>query len=97
MPSKVLVIGGNGFIGYNLTKALVWSGYEVTISSRRKGSLSQKLGIELYLDLGTMDLDQLDSLLKGFDIVIFCGGADDRNVIKGDARQFFRRENEDSS
>lgn len=48
MPERVLVTGGTGFVGSNLVSALVETGYEVGVLSRRaisKGTLPQGVSV----------------------------------------------------
>lgn len=93
MSPKVLVIGGRGFIGTHISKVLIENGLEVTIAQRPASSTSESDFPLIQLDLASIAVEALSELLKGFRFVIFCGGADDRTMPKGDAASFFYQEN----
>jgi dihydroflavonol-4-reductase len=86
---KVLVIGGFGFIGYHLMRALKRAGYYALASSRSKSLFDQQLGDALFIDLKSMTDEHLRSILREFSVVIFAGGVDDRSIPSGDASSFF--------
>ena len=70
---KALVLGGNGFIGMNVVRALVQTGHEVTATRRERSNtlFARKLGAKLV----QADLDQdpdLPRLLEGYDVVFDC-------------------------
>lgn len=93
MTKQVLLIGGLGFVGYHIIRALRSQGYTVTIGAR---SLNQKTKAEvpiIHIDLKQMSEAEITSILENFDFVIFAGGADDRTMPNEDAGKFFYNEN----
>ncbi len=93
MSKKVLLIGGLGFIGYHLSKELSSNDFAVSIAHRSKLPKAESDFDLLHLDLDAMALEVLVDRLKGFDFVVFCGGADDRTMPIGDATDFYYKEN----
>ncbi len=91
--SRVLIIGGLGFIGYHTIVALLKDGFEVSVLARTLQKTPFK-NVELIVaDLVNLTDSALIDLLKPFDCLIFAGGADDRTFPKGDAATFFYTEN----
>jgi len=71
---KVLVVGGDGFIGYNCCRLLATLGAEVTLISRHEQSRAARFGARvLRLDIGNRDV--LASAVDGQEIVLDCVGA----------------------
>lgn len=71
---KVLVAGGDGFIGYNCCRLLAELGADVTLISRHAPSrAAAHAGRTLRLDLG--DRKALAPVVQGHDIVLDCVGA----------------------
>jgi len=93
MEEKVLVIGGLGFIGFHLVHALESRNYQVTVSTRSLGNKEGSAVSPIQIDLETMSDEELAPLLGPFQIVVFCGGLDDRNIPTGDAWQYFYKGN----
>ncbi len=91
--SRVLVIGGQGFLGFHICKKLSELGFDVVIG-RRTSSAKMQLAHEcIELDLVSSETSTIENLLSGFQCVIFCGGADDRSLPRGDAFTYFYKEN----
>jgi len=72
---KALVLGGTGFVGMNLVRALVASGHDVTATRRFHGNtlFARRLGAPLV----HVELDDVDSLTRamlGRDVVFNCAG-----------------------
>lgn len=72
---RVVVTGGAGFIGSNLTDELINQGYKVTIidnlSTGKQENINPKAIFE-YSDINLMDYDKLVDLLKGVDTIFHC-------------------------
>ena len=72
MVSKILVIGGTGFIGENVLTRAISLGWESTSLSLSKSSI---LGVR-SLQCDTTNSDDLSQLLKGekYDYIVNCSG-----------------------
>jgi nucleoside-diphosphate-sugar epimerase len=72
---RVVVTGGAGFIGSNLTDELINQGYKVTIidnlSTGKQENINSKAIFE-YSDINLVDYDKLVDLLKGVDTIFHC-------------------------
>ena len=91
---KVLVIGGQGFIGFHLIHILKQRNYEVVIASRKLQHNTEFHGFPIiHFDLAHFSDEAILSVLKDFQVVVFGGGADDRTMPKEDPKTFFYREN----
>lgn len=93
MSKTVLVIGGFGFIGYHISKILSFNNWDVSIAHRSKSSDYKSKYKLVHLDLNKISIEELKQLLRGYNSIIFCGGADDRKMPKGDAATFYYSEN----
>lgn len=69
---NVLVIGGTGFIGSRLVKALVAEGHAVTALSRRKGSALEKQNVKVVYG-SFSDLDIISATAAAADAVLHLG------------------------
>jgi dihydroflavonol-4-reductase len=87
---KVLVIGGEGFIGWHIVQALYQSNrFEVELLSR---SAKQNPFPDLKLhenNLWESTESQVVAFLNNYNYVVFAGGSDERVPIKGKAIDFF--------
>jgi len=93
---KVLVIGGNGFLGYYIAKLLQEKGKEVGILVRTGDDFMPVFKTRPAVhqaDLMTVTVDDLKPILKGYDMAVFAAGADDRLTPKKPALEFFRLNN----
>ena len=91
---KVLVIGGQGFIGFHLIHILKQRNYELVIASRKAQHDAEFHGFPvIHFDLAHFSDEAILSVLKDFQVVVFGGGADDRTMPKEDPKTFFYREN----
>lgn len=97
---NVMIIGGTGLLGYHATLELVSRGHEVEIIALppmpAENLFPQDVRIHLY-DLNQMPDDELTSLLRGHDAVIFAAGVDDRVTPKAPAYSFFYHHNVEST
>lgn len=78
---KVLVTGGAGFIGANITEKLLKQGAEVTILddlfTGRRENLPQSNSLD-FIEGSVTDEDRVDSAVKGKDFIFHCAA---RNII----------------
>jgi nucleoside-diphosphate-sugar epimerase len=75
--TRVLLTGGTGFLGSHLAEGLVGGGYEVLASVRASSDTSwiDPLQLETTLvDLGAADTAALETVLRGTDAIVHCGG-----------------------
>jgi len=93
MEKQALVIGGLGFIGVHITQALEKRNYKVTVSTRSVANNKERTTSAIRIDLDTMSDEVLRPLLEPFQIIVFCGGLDDRNIPTGDAWHYFYQGN----
>ncbi|HOY69727.1 MAG TPA: NAD(P)H-binding protein [Methylotenera sp.] len=68
---RVLVLGGNGFIGKSIVTQLQMQGAEVLIGSRKKSANSNSLEVHLQ---SMLDIKDWLPLLNGVDVVVNCVG-----------------------
>ena len=93
MKKKILITGGNGFIGKALTKKLIQNNYFVKISSRKKEFNSK----DLFTTYRTGEIDgktKWDKILDNIDCVVHCAAI--TNNMKKDEKETtesFRRVN----
>ena len=88
---KVLIIGGNGFIGSNLAKSLVKNGYSVCSFDIQEPKL--KLQEVKYIVGDFFDNEFLESSLEGIDIVVHSlstinPGNSNKRFMQGYSRDF---------
>jgi nucleoside-diphosphate-sugar epimerase len=73
MLERVLITGGNGFLGNALAKGTIASGYFVRISSRQK--MTSKEVLLEYHQVGNLDgTTDWVAALQGVDVVVHCAG-----------------------
>ena len=70
---KAIVLGGNGFVGMNVVRALVRSGHEVTATRRERSNtlFARKLGAKL-VHADQDDVIALTDAMRGHDVVFNC-------------------------
>jgi nucleoside-diphosphate-sugar epimerase len=89
---KILLIGGTGFLGYHATKELSIFGHQVNILALPPGPppgvYPEEVKIHLA-DMSELSDEQLQSLLRGNDAVVFAAGVDDRVTPRKPAYPFF--------
>jgi nucleoside-diphosphate-sugar epimerase len=93
---RVLIIGGTGFIGYHAIHELLRRGHEVTALGLPPGPAAGVFPETVSVELGHVDhmaAGDLDTLLTGYDSVVFAAGADDRTVPESPAARFFYEAN----
>ncbi len=93
---RVLVIGGTGFIGYHVVRALVQQQAQVSVLCRHVESVDEIFGASVQGvrgDIGTLLKADYIELLRVFDAVVFAAGVDERSKVEGDVDDFFYRAN----
>lgn len=82
--SRILVVGGTGFLGKNLCRRFIASGHEVHSLSRAMPSQAVAQNV-MYLCADLADAAELKGALKGaaYDFVINCGGKVDHRPLSG--------------
>lgn len=85
---KIILLGGNGFVGRHLAVQLAQRGYQVTLPCRRPHRLAQlKVLSNISLCEGNiMDQAELTSLCKGHDVIINLVG-----ILNEGRKSSFRR------
>lgn len=90
----VLVVGGFGFLGRYIAAELLSQQFRVTVSDIRSDFPGFAPEIQAIThDFGMAPESESILLLKHFDVVVFCGGRDDRSLPDGDAWDFFYKAN----
>ncbi len=92
---NIAIIGGNGFIGYNTAIRLVSEGHNVKAISLcpiKEVVFPEKVS-EFFANIADLTKEQLVTLLKDNDVVVFAAGADDRAIPKKPAYEFFYKAN----
>lgn len=75
MIKKILIIGGNGFLGYNLAKFLTKSDFKITLLCRRKNKNFKKLSKVNYIFCDITNLTKLKKKVKeNYNFVINLSG-----------------------
>jgi NAD dependent epimerase/dehydratase family enzyme len=72
MNRKVLITGGSGFIGKQITNLLQRNGYSVSILSRRGGNFGNLETFKWDPDAGTIDVSAFEDL---FGIIHLAGAS----------------------
>jgi dihydroflavonol-4-reductase len=87
---KVLVIGGEGFIGWHIVQTLCRSSrFEVELLSRSpKPNPFPELKLHIY-NLWQSEETKVIAFLSNYDYIVFAGGSDERVSIEGKAFDFF--------
>lgn len=93
--SKVLIIGGSGFIGYFIVQTLLREGYLVTVGGRKRppsGVFPENVAFK-ETDILSMNEEDYRKLFDGIETVILAAAADDRTLSKRPAYPFFHSHN----
>ena len=74
---RVLILGGNGFIGSEVCRVLCEAGHAVSALAREPGVATRRMPDVKWLqrDLRTMQAAAAWTLLRDFDVVVNCAGA----------------------
>ena len=67
--SKILILGGNGFIGSNLTSFFLRKGYELHLMLRKDASLWKIKEILPQINIYAGDANDIESLVSLIDVV----------------------------
>ncbi len=71
MKPRILLTGATGFVGMNLLKKLLESGYEVTCLVRDKGKVNKLTNLNVKFVIGDItNKNSLKNCMKGMDVVI---------------------------
>lgn len=93
---KVIIIGGTGFLGYHATLELLTRGHCVTVVGLPPAPPSGLFppDVQVHLcDISQMQDEELISIFRGQDALIFAAGVDDRVTPKKPAYPFFVKHN----
>ncbi len=82
---KALVVGGTGFLGMNVIRALVSAGHEVAATRRTHANtlFARKLGARMVM-AELDDEDGLTEVMRGRDVVFMCAGHYPRFSLRRD-------------
>ncbi|MCL2822946.1 MAG: NAD-dependent epimerase/dehydratase family protein [Polyangiaceae bacterium] len=82
---RALVVGGTGFVGMNVARALVRHGHDVAITRRVRANtlFARKLGAKLVV-AELDDVDSLEGAMRGRDVVFHCAGYYPRYSVNPD-------------
>lgn len=92
----MLVIGGNGFLGYHIAKLLEDKSVNIGILIRPDDQMQVKYTHNPRIhriDLTDATIEELKKILKDYDMVVFAAGIDDRFTPPKPALDFFRKNN----
>ncbi len=93
MPRKVLIIGGLGFIGYHIRQELSSADLDIFIAYRNTPAQLPSDAKLIQLNIQSETVDSLRNMIQDFQYILFCGGADDRQIPTEDAFRFYYGEN----
>jgi Nucleoside-diphosphate-sugar epimerases len=80
--TKILIIGGSGYLGFNLIKKLDKKIFLVTSVSRKKSQGKKKVKNVKYIQCDISKKKDLKKIKKDFEIVFnFCGNVDHKNKM----------------
>jgi nucleoside-diphosphate-sugar epimerase len=91
-----MIIGGTGFLGYHITRALTSNGHQISIIALppmpAEGLFPEGIDIKL-VDVNQLSDPELGQLMNGHDAIIYAAGVDDRTIPKAPAYPFFYKHN----
>ncbi|MFZ2515892.1 MAG: NAD-dependent epimerase/dehydratase family protein, partial [Candidatus Lutibacillus vidarii] len=86
---KVLVLGATGLLGHRVCRELATRGIDVAGVSRRGGAAPgapARIPVTAYDSAAATD-GELRDLLTGYDALVYALGPDDRERVRGSARE----------
>lgn len=90
MKSKILIVGGTGFIGYHAAKYAIKKGWKVTSISLKKAKKYRLIPNVNYIQVNISNLNSLRKKIKGeFDYVLNVGGYVNHSSKKKDRKKIF--------
>lgn len=98
--TKVIIIGGTGFLGYHAGLELLKRGYDVTSLNLPDARLDDWYPKEITRipgNLFEMSNEELLAAMKGFDAMVYSVGPDDRSMPKAPSYEFFSEKLVDTS
>ena len=80
---KILIIGGTGYLGFNLIKRLNKKNFIITSISRNNVLKKKKISNIHYINCDVSKKKELKKIKKDFEIIFnFCGNVDHKNKLK---------------
>jgi dihydroflavonol-4-reductase len=89
---KVFIVGGTGFLGYYSALEFISQGYAVSTLSLPDVTLGDWFPKEIQVSYGNifdMSVQELETLFKGYDIMVYAVGPDDRILPDAPSFDFF--------
>ena len=92
----ILIIGGSGFLGFHITKALLQHGHKLSLFCRPNSSAESLFDETVDYRFGDLnffrDID-FEETFNNIDAVVYAAGIDERAESTGDPYTFFYKEN----
>ena len=92
--TKILIIGGSGYLGFNLIRKLNKKKFLITSVSRKKSQERKKIKNIKYIKCDISKKKELKKIKKDFEIVFnFCGNVDHKNKMNTIRNHFISSKN----